>query len=284
MTWFDAFLRTCDIEKHRQFFVTEESTDLASMKEWTDRDLDVLGINKSRRMKIVEFLKIPDTMTEAVGPPCDTTSNTSATTFLAASKTIIQTVHVMPFEDSVTVTVDQIFNHKLQRLDHFLSRVSAHDKKRGSRQKSGVLLFTNQRATVDKVFEHLKQGTRYTTASKGERSKGNYGVAMLHGQLPQDVREQALRDFKAGKVTVLVTTDIAARGLDVEKLPFVLNFDMPRSIEVYVHRIGRTGRSGNVGVAETLFVPSVDRHLTKLLINVLTTCSQKVPKDLAGLR
>ena len=50
MTWFDAFLRTCDIEKHRQFFVTEESTDLASMKEWTDRDLDVLGINKTRRM------------------------------------------------------------------------------------------------------------------------------------------------------------------------------------------------------------------------------------------
>ena len=113
---------------------------------------------------------------------------------------------------------------------------------------------------------------------------GHFGVAMMHGQLPQNVREQSLRDFKAGKVTILVTTDIAARGLDVEKLPFVVNFDMPRSIEVYVHRIGRTGRQGNIGVAETLFSPTVDRKLTKQLMNVLQSCTQQVPAELRALR
>ena len=61
-TWFDAFLRTCDIEKHREYFVKEETTDLESMKELTDRDLDDMGINKTQRIKIVEFLKIPDTI------------------------------------------------------------------------------------------------------------------------------------------------------------------------------------------------------------------------------
>ena len=170
MTWFELFLKTANVEKHRQFFVDEESTDLDAMREWTDRDLEVLGINKTRRIKIVNFLKLPDTITaveeeEAAAAAAPLANNA---TFLAASQTIIQTVHVLP--SSATETLDQVFASKLRRLDHFLLRVGAHDKKRQSRQKSAVLLFVNQRVTVEKVFEHLKKSSRYTTASKGGKS------------------------------------------------------------------------------------------------------------------
>jgi superfamily II DNA/RNA helicase len=71
----------------------------------------------------------------------------------------------------------------------------------------------------------------------------------LHGELGQDARTQTLMDFKAGRFQVLVATDLAARGLDIAQLPAVLNFDLPRSAADYTHRIGRTGRAGETGVA-----------------------------------
>ena len=74
----------------------------------------------------------------------------------------------------------------------------------------------------------------------------------IHGDKSQNARTQALRDFKAGKTNVLVATDIAARGLDIEQLPRVINFDMPMVAEDYIHRIGRTGRAGAEGQAVSL--------------------------------
>lgn len=176
-----------------------------------------------------------------------------------------------------------MFAQKLRRLDHFLLRVAQHDKNRGARQKSSVLLFANSRETVGKLYEHMKQSVRNTATSKGKNSVGNFGVAMLHGQLPQAARKGALADFKAGKSSMLITTDVAARGLDVERLPFVVNFDMPRSIEMYVHRIGRTGRNGQVGVAETMFASSTDKFLAKPLLRVLNNCGQQGPNELLEL-
>jgi len=191
-------------------------------------------------------------------------------------------VHVLPL-DSTTNTPAKMFAHKLRRLDHFLLQVAQHDKNRGSRHKSRVLLFANSRESVRKVYDHMKQSVRNTATSKGKNSVGNFGVAMLHGQLPQAARKDALADFKAGKSSMLITTDVAARGLDVEKLPFVVNFDMPRSIEMYVHRIGRTGRNGLVGVAETMFGRNVDQFLAKPLLRVLNNCGQQVPNELLEL-
>lgn len=74
----------------------------------------------------------------------------------------------------------------------------------------------------------------------------------IHGNKSQNARTKALADFKAGKVRILVATDIAARGLDIDQLPQVVNFDLPNVAEDYVHRIGRTGRAGSKGQAVSL--------------------------------
>jgi ATP-dependent RNA helicase RhlE len=77
-------------------------------------------------------------------------------------------------------------------------------------------------------------------------------TAVIHGDKTQGARKRALAEFKAGHVSVLVATDVAARGLDIEKLPLVVNFDLPLVAQDYIHRIGRTGRAGLAGEAISL--------------------------------
>jgi ATP-dependent RNA helicase RhlE len=89
-------------------------------------------------------------------------------------------------------------------------------------------------------------------------NKDGIHATAIHGDKTQTERQQALEDFKSGKVRVLVATDVAARGLDIEDLPLVVNFDLPGSPEDYVHRIGRTGRAGASGEAVALVSP--DEH------------------------
>ena len=77
-------------------------------------------------------------------------------------------------------------------------------------------------------------------------------AAAIHGNKSQGARTRALANFKSGEIRVLVATDIAARGLDIAKLPYVVNFDLPNVSEDYVHRIGRTGRASQDGLAVSL--------------------------------
>ena len=83
-------------------------------------------------------------------------------------------------------------------------------------------------------------------------AKANIRSVAIHGNKSQAARTRALADFKAGKVDVMVATDIAARGIDIAELPHVVNFDLPNVPEDYVHRIGRTGRAGSEGEAISL--------------------------------
>nr|XP_035147451.1 probable ATP-dependent RNA helicase DDX4 isoform X1 [Callithrix jacchus]XP_035147452.1 probable ATP-dependent RNA helicase DDX4 isoform X1 [Callithrix jacchus]XP_035147453.1 probable ATP-dependent RNA helicase DDX4 isoform X1 [Callithrix jacchus] len=99
----------------------------------------------------------------------------------------------------------------------------------------------------------------------------------IHGDREQREREQALGDFRSGKCPVLVATSVAARGLDIENVQHVINFDLPSTIDEYVHRIGRTGRCGNTGRAISFFDPESDNHLAQPLIKVLTDAQQDVP-------
>jgi superfamily II DNA/RNA helicase len=82
----------------------------------------------------------------------------------------------------------------------------------------------------------------------------------FHGQLSQGKREQVLADFKLQRVKVVLATDLASRGLDIEKLPTVVNFDLPRSAVDYTHRIGRTGRAGEPGLAISFVCPETLQH------------------------
>ena len=102
------------------------------------------------------------------------------------------------------------------------------------------------------VFSRTKHG-----ANKLADFLEKYGLrtAAIHGNKSQGARTKALKEFKDGKVTVLVATDIAARGLDIDQLPMVVNYDLPMVAEDYVHRIGRTGRAGAEGLAVSLVAP-----------------------------
>jgi len=102
----------------------------------------------------------------------------------------------------------------------------------------------------------------------GALSTRGFAVATVHGDLGQGQRERALRAFRSGKVDVLVATDVAARGLDVEDVTHVVNFECPEDDKTYLHRIGRTGRAGRDGVAVT-FVDWRDMHRWKLIDEAL---------------
>ena len=110
-----------------------------------------------------------------------------------------------------------------------------------------VLAQDSRRQTL--VFSRTKHGA--DKLCKILQAAG-HGAAAIHGNKSQNARTRALADFKGGKITVLVATDIAARGIDIEQLPAVVNFDLPMVAEDYVHRIGRTGRAGADGLALSL--------------------------------
>lgn len=120
-----------------------------------------------------------------------------------------------------------------------------------------VLAQDSRRQTL--VFSRTKHG-----ADKLARilEIGGFKAAAIHGNKSQGARTRALADFKSGRITILVATDIAARGLDIPQLPVVVNFDLPMVAEDYVHRIGRTGRAGEEGLAISL-VCQDEAHLLR---------------------
>ncbi len=111
---------------------------------------------------------------------------------------------------------------------------------------SSVLVFVATKYATEHVAEKLRKAGLTATA--------------LHGELSQGARTQALADFKAGQVRVLLATDVAARGLDIVRLPVVVNYDLPRSPTDYTHRIGRTGRAGESGTAVSFVSAGTHAH------------------------
>lgn len=101
-----------------------------------------------------------------------------------------------------------------------------------------AIIFCNTKKTVDELTEYL--------------NKRGFGAEALHGDMKQPQRTQVLSGFKSARTNLLVATDVAARGIDVENIDFVINYDIPQDPEYYIHRIGRTGRAGKSGAAITL--------------------------------
>ena len=138
-------------------------------------------------------------------------------------------------------------------VTHQLHKVAANQKRALlthvlRREASGqALVFCKTKHGADRVGEHLE--------------RAGVTTSVIHGNKSQGARTQALGDFKAGRVTVLVATDIAARGLDIAQLPLVVNYDLPNVAEDYIHRVGRTGRAGYGGRALSLVAPDDSRML-----------------------
>jgi ATP-dependent RNA helicase DeaD len=111
------------------------------------------------------------------------------------------------------------------------------------------------------IFTRTKNGA----AELSERLQGRgYAAEAMHGDMNQAQRESVIRRLKSGQVEIVVATDVAARGLDVERISHVVNFDMPNDVEAYVHRIGRTGRAGRSGVAVLFVSPRERRMMTEI--------------------
>ena len=110
----------------------------------------------------------------------------------------------------------------------------------------------------------------------------NFPANSIHGDRTQREREKALEMFKSGREPILVATAVAARGLDIPNVTHVINFDLPGDIDDYVHRIGRTGRAGNTGVA-TAFFNRGNKNISKDLIELLTEANQEVPQFLSSI-
>lgn len=109
-----------------------------------------------------------------------------------------------------------------------------------------VLVFASAKNTCNRLVLKLE--------------KAGIQAAAFHGDLSQSARNNALADFKAKHIRVLIATDVAARGIDIQQLPYVVNFDLPRSANDYIHRIGRTGRAGQQGYAIALICPDEYEH------------------------
>jgi ATP-dependent RNA helicase RhlE len=126
-----------------------------------------------------------------------------------------------------------------------------------------------------------EQALVFCKTKRGSNRVGQYleragvAAAVIHGNKSQGARTRALADFKAGRVSVLVATDIAARGLDIAQLPLVVNFDLPLVAEDYIHRAGRTGRAGRAGRAVSL-VSAGDRHLLRDIQRLLPSPIEQV--------
>jgi superfamily II DNA/RNA helicase len=121
---------------------------------------------------------------------------------------------------------------------HALDKVELVSRVLQARGRGATMIFTRTKRTAQKVADEL--------AGRG------FKVGAVHGDLGQAAREKALKAFRTGGVDVLVATDVAARGIDVDDITHVINYQIPEDEQAYVHRIGRTGRAGKTGIAVTL--------------------------------
>jgi ATP-dependent RNA helicase RhlE len=132
-------------------------------------------------------------------------------------------------------------------------------------------LVTEERKSVVKVFNTTTQhdaslsfcsSVHRTDAVVEKLKKHGIESAAIHSKKSQGARTDALQNFKLGKLKVLVATDLASRGIDIQFLPFVINYELPRSPKDYIHRIGRTGRASNAGTALSLVNETEQHHFS----------------------
>lgn len=215
--------------------VEKNAVDLKSVKvlvlDEADRMLDMGFIHDIRRV----IAKLPKKRQNLL----------FSATFSNEIKQLAQSLLNNP--ETISVAANNSTSEQVTQYVHHV------DKKR-KRELLSYLIGT-QRWSQVLIFTRTKYGANHLAE---QLNKDGIKAAAIHGNKSQGARTKALTDFKDGKITALVATDIAARGLDIEQLPYVVNYDLPHVAEDYVHRIGRTGRAQNRGKAISLVC--IDEH------------------------
>lgn len=169
-----------------------------------------------------------------------TPNNRQTLLFSATMPIAIRELAEMFLTDPATIQVSPV-SSTIDTVDQRIYFVDKADKRQllyhviRNEKLSNILVFSRTKHGADNVVKALR--------------KQGLSAEAIHGDKSQNARQRALDSFKNKETDILVATDIAARGIDIEQLPFVINFDLPNIPETYVHRIGRTGRAGNGGVA-----------------------------------
>jgi len=172
-----------------------------------------------------------------------------------------ETIRIKPEE----VTVDRIkqIAYKVDEKDRFEKLKEILNENKDVK----TIIFTQTKKMADEVANKLQ--------------KEGFNASAIHGDFSQAKRENVLKRFRTNNLKILVATDVAARGLDIKGVDLVINYELPRDVESYIHRIGRTGRAGREGVAISIFIPSEERQFknikskTKANIELINQSSEK---------
>jgi len=169
---------------------------------------------------------------------------------------------------SENITQKIVWVEEQDKRSFLLDLLDAAGLGNASEEPSLTLVFVETKKGADSLDDYLY--------------REGFPVTSIHGDRTQKEREEALRRFKCGKSPILVATAVAARGLDIPNVKHVINFDLPSDVEEYVHRIGRTGRMGNLGLA-TSFFNDKNRNLVKELVELIVESNQELPSWLEAL-
>jgi ATP-dependent RNA helicase RhlE len=234
--------------------------DLMSQNCVSLNDIEILVLDEADRMLDMGFLRDIKKILAAL--PKKRQNLLFSATFSTEIKTLADGLLNSP--ELIEVARSNSTNEAIAQLIHPVDRNRKHPllahliKSNNWKQ---VLVFTRTKHGANKLVAQLE--------------KDGITSMAIHGNKSQTARTKALADFKAGKLTALVATDIAARGIDIDQLPHVVNYDLPNVPEDYVHRIGRTGRAGSNGVAVSLVC--VDEH--QMLRDIERLIKQKLPQE-----
>ncbi|KAI0564653.1 DEAD (Asp-Glu-Ala-Asp) box polypeptide 3 [Gracilaria domingensis] len=175
-------------------------------------------------------------------------------------------------DDYIFLTVGRVGS----TTDFIQQRVEYCDE---ASKRDMVLNLLNTISGLTLVFVETKRGA---DALEEFLIRSGYPATSIHGDRSQPEREDALRSFRSGRTPIMVATDVAARGLDIPNVTHVINFDLPNEIDDYVHRIGRTGRAGNSGLA-TALINEKNRNIVRDLTELLSEAGQEVPPFLTKM-
>lgn len=229
---------------------------------WLDF-IQCLIFDEADRMLDMGFSGQIDKITEVL--PKQRQTLMFSATFAPAVEKLARNCMIEPKTVSIAKTIDS--TPKIEQMLHWVDeRQKPGVCRKIVREETGtVIIFTNAKERVFQVWRDLIEDK-------------SIEACYIHSDIPQSQREAAIADFKAGKYRVLVATDVVGRGIDVDDVSHVINYDVPKEAEDYIHRIGRTGRRGRTGIASTLAIPGKDNRTIEEIAKLRGVASPDKPE------